>query len=75
MAKPRSSQEGQRAPGGDDRESEASAKRPAWHAGHLPRMPRDASDDEPDWVTGWFHERLLEGLSEERAEDRGADSS
>jgi hypothetical protein len=25
-------------------------------------MPRDASDDEPDWVTGWLHERLLDGL-------------
>jgi hypothetical protein len=32
-------------------------------------MPRDASDDEPDWVTGWFHERLLDGLSEQPAED------
>jgi hypothetical protein len=30
-------------------------------------MPHHASDDEPDWVTGWFHERLLDGLFEDRA--------
>jgi hypothetical protein len=74
MAKPRGGQDDQGAPGGEDRESEAAAKRPAWHAGHLPHMPRDASGDEPDWVTGWFHERLLDGLSEQRAEDGRAGS-
>jgi hypothetical protein len=70
MATPRSGKQDERAPGGDDREPGATAKRPAWQKGHLPRMPRDSSDDEADWVTGWFHERLLDGLSEQRAEDQ-----
>jgi hypothetical protein len=70
MATPRSGKEPEGVSSGDDRRSEATAKRPGWQTGHLPRMPRDASDDEPDWVTGWFHERLLDGLFEERAEDQ-----
>jgi hypothetical protein len=36
----------------------------------MPRMPRAASDDETDWVTGWFHERLLDSLFEDRADDQ-----
>jgi hypothetical protein len=33
-------------------------------------MPRAGSDKEPDFVTGWFHERLLERPVEEQAEDQ-----
>jgi len=33
-------------------------------------MPVAASDDEPDWITGFLHDRLLDGLFEERAEDQ-----
>jgi hypothetical protein len=32
-------------------------------------MPRDPSDGEPDFVTGWFHERLLDGAFEDQAEE------
>lgn len=66
MPRPHNGDDDQDAPAGHQ-ESGGTAKRPGWHAGRLPRMPREASDDEPDWVTGWFHERLLDGLSEDPA--------
>jgi len=54
---------------GDEGQPGVTGRRCAWQPGHLPRMPREASDDQADWVTGWFHERLLAGLSEDQAED------
>jgi len=50
-------------------EGETGQAAPAWHAGHLPRIPRDPSDE--DFVTGWFHERLLDGLADDSPEAGG----
>jgi hypothetical protein len=55
------------APGSDEGESTHSATRPTWRTGHLPHIPRDPSEE--DFVTGWFHERLLDGMNEDRADD------
>ena len=69
MPKRHGSEENEGAPEGDDREPRVTPQRPAWQTGHLPRIPRPASDDEPDFVTGWLRERPLGGLFEDQAED------
>jgi hypothetical protein len=69
MAKRHGGKEDEGTAGGDDREPGGIAHRPAWHAGHLPRMPRTPSDDEPDFVTGLLRERSLDGLLGDGAED------
>jgi hypothetical protein len=57
-------------PGGDDREPGLGAQRPVWQTGRLPRMPRDPSDDEPDFITRWFRGRSLDDVFEDRAQDQ-----
>jgi hypothetical protein len=49
---------------------DGAGKRPGWQAGRLPRMPAAAPGEEPDWVTGLLHERLLDGLLEDQAGDQ-----
>jgi len=56
--------------GNDGRESGATARRPAWQAGHLPHMQAGGSGEEPDWVAGLIQERLLEGLFHDGAGDQ-----
>jgi len=46
---------------GADREPGAAVQPSTWHKGHLPRLPRDPSDNEPDFITGWLRERSLDG--------------
>ena len=69
MPKRHGSEENEGAPEGDDREPRVTPQRPAWRTGHLPRMPRPRSDDEPGFVTGWLRERSLDGLFEDQADD------
>ena len=70
MPKQDSGEDNERGQSGDDREPGAAVQPSTWHKGHLPRMPRDPSDNEPDFITGWLRERSLDGLFEDRAEDQ-----
>ena len=56
--------------GSDGRGAGATARRPGWHAGHLPHMAGAGSGEEPDWVTGLIQERLLDGLFQDGAGDQ-----
>jgi hypothetical protein len=56
--------------GSDGPEPESARKRSGWQAGHLPHMPGAASGEEPDWVTGFLKERVLDGLFQDGAGDQ-----
>jgi hypothetical protein len=72
MPKRRRGEKDQGTQSGDDRGPGAAVPPSTWHKGHLPGMPRDPSDNEPDFITGWLRERSLDGLFEDRAEDQQA---
>jgi hypothetical protein len=67
MSKRHRDKKDENAPVDDGGESGVTPERPAWQTGHLPHIPRDPSEE--DFITGWFHERLLDGLFEARADD------
>ena len=56
--------------GSDGPEPESASKRSQWQAGHLPHMAGGPSGEEPDWVTGFLQERLLDGLFQDEAGDQ-----
>lgn len=59
----------------------ATAEPAPWRTGRLSRArysgvgPGEQPDDEPGWVEGWFHERLLDGVFEDPADGTRPDAN